>query len=55
MKEFATPPGLNTANKDSKDDMFGSKRPTIAKSKSQSKVAATKSKANIALEEIHNN
>ena len=46
-KEFATPPGLNAANEDSKDDMFGNKRPTFAKSKSQSKIAATKSKANI--------
>ena len=54
-KEFATPPGLNTANEDSKDDMFGSKCPALAKSKSQLKVAATKSKANIALEGNLNN
>jgi hypothetical protein len=52
-KGIATPPPeLNIANEDSKDDLFGSKRPTLAKSKSQSKVAAAKSKANIAFERI---
>ena len=54
-KEIASPPGLNTANDDSKDDLFGDKRPTLAKSKSQPKVAATKSKANIVLERILSN
>lgn len=54
-KETPTPPGLNAANEDSKNDLFGSKPPTLAKSKSQSKVAATKSKANIALERILTN
>ena len=55
-KEIVTPPpGLNPAKETSKDDLFGSKHPTLAKSKSQSKVAANKSKANIALERIFNN
>jgi serine/threonine-protein kinase GIN4 len=55
-KEIATPPpGLNAANEISKDDLFGSKRPTLAKAKSQSKVAANKSKANIALDRILSN
>jgi serine/threonine-protein kinase GIN4 len=51
-QNIASPLGLNTANEDSKDDLFGSKHPMLAKSKSQSKVAATKSKANITLERI---
>lgn len=51
-KEIGTPPGLDTANEGSKDDLFGSKHPMLAKSKSQPKVAATKSKANIVLERI---
>jgi len=43
--KIATPPGLARANEDVKDDdLFGSKRPTLAKSKSQPKVAGTKSK-----------
>ena len=54
-QNIATPPGLNTANEDSKDDLFGSKRTTLVKSKSQSKVAANKSKANIILEWILSN
>ena len=43
---------LHAVNKDSKDDLFSSKRATLAKSKSQLKVAATKSKANVALVQI---
>ena len=54
-REIATPPGLNTANEDSKDDLFGRNSPTLAKSKSQPKVAATKSKANNVLERILSN
>ncbi|KAF8799033.1 hypothetical protein BYT27DRAFT_7202794 [Phlegmacium glaucopus] len=41
--KIATPPGLDCAHEDSKDDdLFGSKRTTLAKSKSQPKVAGTK-------------
>jgi len=54
-KEFASPPGLNISKEESKDDLFGSKHPTLAKSKSQPKVAATKSKAGIAFERILSN
>jgi hypothetical protein len=42
--KIATPPRLDTPNEDSKDDLSVSKRPTLAKSKSQPKVAGTKSK-----------
>ena len=42
--QIATPPGLNAADEDSKNDLSVSKRPTLAKSKSQPKVAGTKSK-----------
>lgn len=52
---IASPQGLNIANEDSKDDLFSTKRPTLAKSKSQSKVAVTKSKANITPEGILSN
>ena len=52
-QNIATPPGLNSPNEDSKDDLFSSKRPMLAKSKSQSsKVGATKSKATTTLERI---
>ena len=55
-QNIATPPGLNsTTNEDSKDDLFGGKRPTLAKSKSHLKVTATKSKANFTLERILTN
>lgn len=43
--EIATPTGLSPANENSKDnDLFASKHPTLARSKSQPKVAATKGK-----------
>lgn len=54
-QNVATPPGLKTANEDSKDDLFSYKQPTLAKSKSQSRVAASKSKANIAPDRIFSN
>ena len=54
-QNIATPPGLNSTNEDSKDDLFGGKRPTLAKSKSHLKVTATKSKANFTLERILTN
>ena len=43
--KIATPPGLDHSNDNSKSrDMFDSKLPTLAKSKSQPKVAGTKGK-----------
>lgn len=43
--KIATPPGLDDANDDPNDnDMFGSKPPTLVKSKSQPKVIGSKGK-----------
>jgi hypothetical protein len=50
--QVATPPGLNAANEDSRNDLSVTKRPTLAKSKSQPKVAGIKSKLISFLEQI---